>query len=47
MKSLYFKSRIKKLIELERGVGPLNEEECSLFYLLFHYKECNFKLILN
>jgi hypothetical protein len=47
MKSVYFKSRIKKLIELERGVGPMNEEETSLYYLLFNYKECNFKMILN
>lgn len=47
MKSLYFKSRIKKLIELERGVGPINQDEISLYYLLFNYKECNFKMILN
>lgn len=46
MKSIYSASRIRKLIEIERGVGPL-EEECSLGYLMFHYKECNFKMILN
>lgn len=47
MKSMSSKTRIKKLIELERGVGPLNQENNFLYYLLFHYKDCNFKLILN